>query len=62
MNRFENFDVAALEIIRKVIIYSIKMECFEGKELGNLKYIWAELDDELMRKNINNQYRQKNTV
>lgn len=62
MNRFQNFDVEALEIIRKVIIYSVKMKCFEGKELGDLKYIWAELDDELMRKNINNQYRQKNTV
>ena len=57
-NRFQSFDIHTLEILRKVIIHSIKTNLFKEKEdrdLGDLKRVWAELDDELRRKRINDQ-------
>ena len=57
-NRFQSFDIHSLEILRKVIIHSIKTNLFkekEDKELGDLKRVWAELDDELRRKRVNDQ-------
>lgn len=57
-NRFQSFDIYTLEILRKAIIHSIKTGLFkekEDKDLGDLKRVWAELDDELRRKRINNQ-------
>ena len=61
-NRFESFDIYTLEILRKAIIHSIKTDLFkekEDKELGDLKRVWAELDDELRRKRVNNQKKGK---
>ena len=52
MNRFDSFSINELEIIRKVIILSIEKKQFQGIKLGQLKRLWAELDDELMRKRI----------
>ena len=62
MNRFDRFSINELEIIRKAIITSIEKDQFQGEKLGQIKRLWAELDDELMRKRIIHQYQRKNKV
>lgn len=55
MNRFNNFDINELQIIRKTIIFSIKKNQFQGKELGKVNRLWAELDTDLENKMIMHQ-------
>ena len=51
-NKFNLFNIYELELIRKSMIHSVKNHILQGEDFGKLKWLWAELDDELMRKRI----------
>ena len=49
-NKFNLFDIWELELIRKSMIHSVKNHILQGEDFGKLKWLCAELDDELIRK------------